>query len=195
MKLSTISTVSFMFLWHLSDSQNNPQESEFLQRSRFKSMKCSSNLELVKFSGCRVKVFSRNSSALMMNYTFSKPIVRPIQLKVVVLYKYLTIYRQVISVPELDYCGILKGSVKNPMMDLLMSVVRETLPEKLRQGCPFKGDYNLLLFVDDTKWMATSIFPTGCYKVEVKVTHTDERKLLYSVTVEIEINSPIKHSF
>lgn len=118
-----------------------------------------------------------------------------LKLKIIINYKYGTIYRQAFQTPEIDYCPMLKGTIENPITSLFMGVVKDSLPEKVLKGCPMEGDYNMMMKIDDNKWIATSIFPTGFYKVEVKYKITNQRKKLFDINIEVEVVSPIKTSF
>lgn len=116
------------------------------------------------------------------------------KVKIIVSYKY-TIYRQVFESPEVEFCSILRGIESNPILSLLLNVVHDTLPEKVLKGCPLTGDYDMMIHIDDSKWMASAVLPTGTYKVEARFLYKNQRKKLYDVTVEAEVVSAIKTSF
>lgn len=160
-------------------------------RTRWKSLKCSSDNETVMaFRYCRIKV-TRNWSALSINMTFLKKLVRPIIVKLSVSYKYGQIYREVIKVPEFELCGVLKNfNLLPPFMKALFDVLGESIVALLK-GCPYSGMMDLMMEVDMNKF--PSILPTGMYKFDASAKHPDTRILTFAV--EMEIVSSIKTSF
>lgn len=57
------------------------------QKSRFKSVKCVNyDPDVINITGCRIKVFSRDSSAFMLNYTYIKEVSRQIFVCIVSYY-------------------------------------------------------------------------------------------------------------
>lgn len=165
-------------------------EPEF-QKSRFKSLQCfTDNSSLISFRYCRVK-FSRNSSALAINLTFHRRITRPLNIRLAMSYKYGTIYREVIKVPEFELCGVLKNfNFLPPMIKALFDVLGDSIAAILK-GCPYSGDIDLLMIADVSKF--PSIFPSGMYKTEAWATTTNTKIMNY--IVQIEIVSNIKTSF
>lgn len=165
------------------------------QKSRFKSMKCvSKNQTIVQFKYCRVKVFSRTSSALAINITYVKKLVKPISIRLSMNYKYGTIYRRVFAVPEVEMCWIMKnmGSKQaHPFIKAFVDVMGKSLDRYL-EGCPYFGEINVLIDFDDSKW--PSIFPTGSYRLDFSL-GIPSVPVLMIINVEFEMVSAIKTSF
>lgn len=162
------------------------------QRHRFKSLKCiSENRTVIDFRYCRVKV-TRNSSGFAINMTLHQKLQRPINMRLVIQYKYGLIYREVFKVNEFELCGVLKNfNLMPPFMKAVFDVFGDSMALLLK-GCPYLiGEMNLLLVADVSKF--PSIFPTGMYKTHVFV-GSPTVKLLHFI-VEIEMVSSIKTSF
>jgi hypothetical protein len=168
---------------------DNPDE---ITRSRFTNMKCvSKNKTIMDFRYCRVKVFSRNSSALAINLTLYKRLMPKITVKSCMSYKYGTIYRKVVDVPEFELCSVMRNVKLLPkFIKAIFDIFGDTV-KRLFEGCPYFGDFDFLAQIDDTQW--PSIFPSGFYRIDFnfKANQTPATFLNF----EFEMISSIKSSF
>jgi Protein of unknown function (DUF1091) len=160
------------------------------QKTRFKSVKCFSNAtEYLTIHACKVKV-TRNSSAIVINTTIFKPIDKPLYNYGQAFYKYGQIYRPVFRLPELELCSALKAFDNgHPIMKVIIDVLGKSF-EPIVRGCPFVGQYNLSVEVDDNK--LPSIFPSGMYKEALTLKKNDK---IFQVEFQLEVVSSIKTSF
>lgn len=161
------------------------------QRSRFKSMKCiSNNKTLLSFRYCRVKV-SRNSSGLAINMTLHKKMVAPLLIRLTISYKYGTIYREVIKVPEFELCRALENfNLMHPYLKALIKIFGNSVTPFIK-GCPYQGDVDFVATADLSKF--PSITPSGLYKTNCFIDTPHTKVLL--VTSEVEVVSNIRTSF
>lgn len=187
MKLSVLAMLSHLLLIILTTKPAKSND----QSVRFKSMQCiSHNKSLVEFKYCRVKV-ARKSSWLSINITAHQDIGSPLRVKTDLSYRYGLIYREVVRVPEFEICGVLKNfNLMPPMMKAMFDIFGETMRCVL-SGCPYKGDINLNMNPDMSKF--PSILPSGFYK---GVTKLKFGKLdLITFIIEVEAKSSILTSF
>lgn len=163
----------------------------FDQKTRFKSLICVNNsTERVAINLCKLKV-TRNTSSLAINVTIKKVVDKPMYLRAVAYYKYGLIYRQIVPVPEIEVCGMLKNiRGSHPAIVAMLDVLGESI-KPLLKGCPYYGQYNFSAMLDPLQ--LPSLFPSGMYKVEVFV-RTPDMKFV-GVVVQIELVSSIKTSF
>lgn len=183
--LKFITTLLVLYqLFHFSSQQK-------VQTTRFKSMKCKAeNASALIVRYCRVKV-TRDESFLAVNITFLRNFSAPIYAKSSLHYKYGNIYRQVVRVPEFELCGAMKNfNLLPPFLKAVFDVFGESWRPILK-GCPYRGEMDLKVELDDTKW--PSVFPTGMYKFEAVIRCPDY--VLLAGFFEMEIKSSILTSF
>lgn len=106
-------------------------------------------------------------------------------------YKYGQIYRQVITLPELEVCYTMKNiQNSHPIVQAAVDAFGESLAPVLK-GCPYFGDYNVTIEVNTRE--LPSIFPSGMYKVEVYLRVSGNKTAW--IVAQGEIVSSIKTSF
>lgn len=161
-------------------------------KSRIKTMKCvAKNKTIMEFKYCRAKVFSRDSSGIAINITFHQPVTRPFYLKLSMNYKYGTIYRKVVNVPELEMCSVMKNlKTAPPFFKAFLDILGKSI-QPLLDGCPYKNEVNFLAQFDDDKW--PSVFPSGMYRIDC-IFRVPETVVMLAY-LEFEIVSGIKSSF
>lgn len=164
-----------------------------LQNTRFKSLKCiAENASTLIVRYCRVKV-TRNASFLGINMTFVQRLGKPLIFKTALLYKYGNIYRQVVRVPDFEFCSAMKNfDLLPPFVKAMFDVFGESF-KLITKGCPFNGDVNLMVALDDWNW--PSIFPSGMYKAEVTVNSVNPKYIIIGGSFEMEVKSSILTSF
>jgi len=161
------------------------------QSSRFKSVYCVNNsTERHTIHLCKIKV-TRNSSFLLFNVTIKTPINKPLYLKVTVFYKYGLIYRQIIPVPEIEVCSMMKNVDKtHPLIKATFDVFGDSIKPFL-DGCPYSGRYNLSFSLNMREF--PSEIPSGMYKVATQLRTPDKKSIV--VIAQFEVTSSIKTSF
>lgn len=167
--------------------------SQRVQNTRFKSLKCyTENKSAIDIRYCRVKV-TRNASFLSMNWTWLQTFTKPITLRAWMSYKYGNIYRQVVRVPGFEICEMLRNyELLPPFIKAFFDVFGESFRPVLK-GCPYHGEMNLMVALDDTKW--PSIFPTGMYKIEGTISSESPKYVIFGGVFEIHVKSSILTSF
>lgn len=172
-------------LMTLSSSKN------FDQSTRFKSLVCINNsTERVAIQVCKIKV-TRNSSSMALNVIIKKFVDRPLYLRAAAHYKYGLIYRQIVPIPEIEVCSMLKN-IRNshPAVVAVIEALGESIKPLLR-GCPYLGQFDVSLVLNPKD--LPSLFPSGMYKVEIYVRTPDNK--FVGVVVQVELVSSIKTSF
>lgn len=131
----------------------------FDQKTRFKSIFCNNNAtDYMKFHVCKVKV-TRYNSSLEISVNMIKPLVAPLNVHVIILYKYGQIYRQILSVPQIEACWVMKNlNEAHPIIKSSFEVLGESIKPFLK-GCPYFGTYNVSLFCDPLQ--IPSLLPSG----------------------------------
>jgi Protein of unknown function (DUF1091) len=127
-------------------------------------------------------------------------------------YKYGTIYRPVVSTPSVEFCELMSGKSNNPMFDLVIAVIKDSVPS-LFHACPYKlsiidvllcschfnNRYNFQgslayrnITMANNKFF--SIWPSGDYRVHFVISNDDDENIL-SLTFYMSVKSPDKNSF
>lgn len=131
---------------------------------RFRSVKCSNfDEEIILFTFCNIKAYSRTSTVLNFGFKVLKPR-GGFHFQIVVDYRYGTIFRQVLDSKVIDFCGIMDGTVFNPLLKHVFETIGESAP-KLFHKCPYDGlneFYNITMNNERARIAAT--FPDGIYR-------------------------------
>lgn len=182
-----------LFLTFIISHQIHQSSQQPSQTTRFKSLKCiADNASALIVRYCRVKV-TRNASFLAINMTFLQTFGKPLIFKSALLYKYGNIYRQVVRVPDFEFCSAMKNfEMIPPFAKAIFDVFGESF-KLIMKGCPFNGDVDLMVALDDWKW--PSIFPSGMYKAEVTVNSVSPQYIVIGGSFEMEVKSSILTSF
>lgn len=94
------------------------------------------------------------------------------------------------SLPELEICSTFKDFDNfHPLLKAMYDVLGESA-KPLFKGCPYEGNFNLSMTLNDKEF--PSIIPSGMYKVEVTVKKNDQ---LFQTVMQVEVVSSIKTSF
>lgn len=128
------------------------------------------------------------------------------------MYKYGTIYREVMHTPVIDWCKIMKEATDSILIAQLMLLFNANAPGiwhkcpltvKLKLYCLLHFD-NILGFCPQLGLMMKhapfktsalmSIFPSGDYKMNV-TTFSSKGEPYYNIAFVASINSPLKESF
>lgn len=128
---------------------------EQVQKIYVKGCQCNASEKYVfKNFSCFPKSFNRTFSTMNVIATFKQPIKeivvrskfcsnylnlirRTYKLEGSLLYKYGTIYRQVISVPPTDFCKLIKDSTTNKVLAQVTALMRDTIGPTAMHECPY----------------------------------------------------------
>ncbi|CAO1364310.1 unnamed protein product [Diamesa hyperborea] len=161
------------------------------QTIRYTKTECSSSNKSVDAYFCFVKAYSRSVTTLNFGVNITKPL-NFINILHIMEYKYGTIYRSVVETPVFEYCGIMAGISSNIIMNMTMTVLKESVPDLFHE-CPYSGRltaYNMTMKVDKL----FSIFPSGDYRVHFVLSDKTDPKLFH-LTFYHTVRSSIKTSF
>lgn len=119
---------------------------------------------------------------------------RPIHIQIIVHYKYTTTFRQVIDTKKLEWCSIMDGSEKNPLINFIIDQTRETCGN-LYHTCPYDGELNLInVTADGNKYDRKSqVFPDGIYRNDLYVFKDDLQ--MFKLSIGYEVKTGLKETF
>jgi hypothetical protein len=121
------------------------------QTTRFKQLFCLPDNKTIKIDYCRVRVYSRTTSAFVVKGSVTE-LVKPFhvreiwgkqfvdfqlfQVKFLVSYRYGTIFREVVNVPPIEWCGLMDGKESNPFAKMIVDISVGSAPA-LFHPCPY----------------------------------------------------------
>ncbi|KAL7050972.1 hypothetical protein ACKWTF_004280 [Chironomus riparius] len=184
----------FVVFAESSFEANSKTRDNFLSGFRFKDIKCESDNTTVIFNYCYLKPVSRKVVTLNVGLKFLVPYTRPLYGHTVFYYRYGTIFREAINTPKVDWCDVIGGATTNPMVNLLMNLIKDSAPNFLR-SCPFTGSIDIKNFTMNFELLdkSTMMLPEGIYKIETVFYWNDTRTINY--TIIFETKSPLKEIF
>lgn len=160
--------------------------------SRFRAVQCFSDNFTVILHTCHLKAYSRKIVVLNLHMYFQKPLFKPTNVEFIILYRYGTIYREVINTQKRDWCIIMEGESTHLMISLIIDRLRTSAPQMFHK-CPYVGEQKFMnVTLDETK--KYDVFPQGYYKVKVMVYNSTDAEV-FKMVLDLEIKSPLKESF
>lgn len=178
----------------LAYSINCKNDENFRAGTRFKSIKCESNTTLVIIRYCFIKPVSRQVVTLNIGTNIILSIGKPSYVRVIVNYRYGTIFRQVLDTHPIEWCGLMEGTTSHPLINLIVQQIKGSAPDFFRK-CPYFGEMDVKnMTIDRSKNVQkSSIFPEGTYRGELSFTKDDIQ--IFKVTLSFELKSALKESF
>ncbi|KAG5666833.1 hypothetical protein PVAND_014843 [Polypedilum vanderplanki] len=165
-------------------------------RFRFKLFKCEPTqlcLETVAYPNytCYAKAVSRTVSTVSGYFLLRKPIYEG-YVSGEILYKYGTIYRQVIKIPEFNFCEFISLS-KNSILLRQLYIIAETAAPGFVHECPYTvfEDYNILF----PSHVLFSLFPQGDYKAILNFNLGKDGPFMGIITLIGTAESHVKETF
>ncbi|KAG5671063.1 hypothetical protein PVAND_001278 [Polypedilum vanderplanki] len=169
-------------------------DSPFVYRNNWKLCKCEGSGRFIKEylhnMTCVAKVYNRTYSAFTIIGYIKKPIYSYISGQV--LYKYGTIYREVINVPRTFVCEITKIIKTNTLWRGIYEAAEIVMPNAIHE-CPYYDFYAANITLNDLP--VISHFPHGDYKAFVYLYDSYNGESLVNLTFALSIRSIIKESF
>ncbi|CRK95989.1 CLUMA_CG009430, isoform A [Clunio marinus] len=139
---------------------------------------------------CYAKSFNRSFSAESVSLTLRKPLYQ-VFIDCKMMYKYGTIYREIMRFDNIDFCKIMEEGSKNKLVQAHYGLFNESVPGVLHK-CPYTSIDISNQAIDANK--VPSIFPSGEYK-NIFGYDTKDRKMIVESTSVLTITSSIKDSF
>jgi len=102
-----------------SEDQEN-----FIGGVRFKSIKCEVNNKTILVKYCYLKAISRKVVTYNVGVKLLATYTKPFLIHTTFYYHYGTIFRQIIDTKKLDLYGILAGVDTNPIIKLLVEMIK-----------------------------------------------------------------------
>jgi hypothetical protein len=126
--------------------QTDSKSSQFIS-TRFKSVFCNSVAEIITVKFCFVRAYSRTLATLNLGFYYPKALVKPVDVDIQTsqqllfqvtfsfLYKYGTIYRQVLKT-KAEWCEIMDQRDKNPLIGMVVDLLYPSVPQLFHE-CPY----------------------------------------------------------
>ena len=161
---------------------------------RFKSVKCQSDNISIIAKYCYLKAISRKVVVFNLGLKLLVPYKKPFFGHAILYYRYGTIFRQIIDTKKLELCGILDGVDTNPLIRLIVDMVKSIAPNEVH-NCPYEGDWDLRNFTLNLDLVdkATMLFSQGIYRWDYSSFYNNSKA--FNVSLIFETKSPIKESF
>ena len=175
-----------------------PPRNEFERKayygSTFKSVTCENFADnYVYLRNCSVKAFSRNFTTLNLGYTLHRPLDRPIFVKMVVMYRYGNIYRDVHRT-TIEVCSILDNLDTQPIFKNYITSIEKQVGNHMHK-CPYSGSDDVKnLTIDDSSHRNNFLNPEGFFKVCLTLLKPADKPLARMCTV-FYVKSPMKESY
>ncbi|KAL7013106.1 hypothetical protein ACKWTF_015197 [Chironomus riparius] len=173
----------------------NELDRKFPYVSMFKSVTCE-NFNVTGYGyvkNCTVKPYSRNHSTLNFGYTFNKQVDRPFYVRILMLYKFGNIYREVYKT-TIEVCSILDNIESQPVFKVYISAIKKTFGDLLHK-CPYSGSGEFInITIDETETRNNILYPEGFFKVCVTFLKPADQPIARLCPV-FYTKSPLKDSF
>ncbi|KAG5671043.1 hypothetical protein PVAND_001261 [Polypedilum vanderplanki] len=109
-----------------------------------------------------------------------------------VLYKYGTIYRQIINVPKTNICELTKIIKTNTLWRGIYDAAQKVMPGVIHE-CPYNEYVAKDISLNDLP--IVSHFPQGDYTVIAYVYDSSDSEYMVNVSLVLTVHSPIRDSF
>ena len=110
---------------------------QYTMGDRPRSIECIGDNETIRFDLCNVKAYSRKLAVYNIHLTFLKTLERPFFVHAVYLYRFGTIYREMLNSGLVDYCEVMDGKSLNLVLDITITNLKMSVPHLLH-SCPYK---------------------------------------------------------
>lgn len=162
--------------------------------SRLNSLQCQIDNKSAIVKYCYLKAISRRIVYFNLGVTILKRVSRPIHIRLVIYYKYGTIFRQIMDTKQLEWCSIMDGTESNTLLKFLISQLKGSLDD-LFHKCPYEGEMDLRNVTLDSSLYdkTTQLFPEGIYRGTIFIIKNDLE--LGKITVGLELKSPLKETY
>lgn len=114
-----------------------PAKDSYKMGDRPRSLECIIDNETIRVDLCTVKAYSRKIAVYNIDLTFLKTIERPIYVHAVYLYRFGTIYREMLNTGLVEFCEIMDGKSFNVVLDYTLSNLKLSVPQLLH-SCPYE---------------------------------------------------------
>ncbi|CAG9811129.1 unnamed protein product [Chironomus riparius] len=186
---------NFLSFVALQGPPRNDFDRKFPYGSTFKSVTCE-NFDANNYMflrNCSVKAYSRNFSGLNVGYTLHRPMNRPIFLKIVTMFRYGNIYRD-IRRTTVEICSILDNLDKQPVFKNFIGAIATQIGN-LMHKCPYSGSYDVKnLTIDDNEHKHKFLNPEGFFKICLTLLKPADKPHARLCAV-FYVKSPMKESY
>ncbi|CAG9811128.1 unnamed protein product [Chironomus riparius] len=133
--------------------------------STFKSVVCDNFADnLMHLRNCSVKAYTRNFTTLNFGLSFRQSIKKPIFMKIVLMYRYGNIYRDVLN-KIIEICSIFANLDANPVFLSYIDIFEKSVKSHFHK-CPYSGsDDYMNLTIDESSHRNNFLNPEGFFKV------------------------------
>lgn len=160
--------------------------------TRFRAVKCSSDIDAVILYTCHLKAYSRRIVVLNLHGNIIRPFNKPIYSQFSLSYRYGTIYREVINTQKREWCSIMEGEPTHLLISLNIDHLKTSAPQMFHK-CPYIGEQKFLnVTLDESK--AYDVFPQGFYKSKIVFFNSSHFEV-FSLVMDYEVKSNLKESF
>ena len=104
---------------------------------RPRGVECIGDNETIRVDLCNVKAYSRKLAVYNIHLTFLKTLERPFFVHAVYLYRFGTIYGEMLNSGLVDYCEVMDGKSLNLVLDITITNLKMSVPHLLH-SCPYK---------------------------------------------------------
>jgi hypothetical protein len=179
---------------HKIQSEKSKTKENFNFGVRFKSVQCQSDNKTISTNFCYLKALSRKVVTLNIGIKFLVTYKKPYYIQAEILYRYGTIFRQVIDLKKNEICSILEGVDINPLGKIIIDMIKTNYPDIIHK-CPYSGDWGFTNFTLNVDLFnsATMIFPEGTYRIDISVLRGNDET--FKVSLVFDNKSYIKESF
>ena len=163
--------------------------------STFKSVKCETfdNNGYGYMRNCSVKSYSRNFVALNLGYTLTRPLNKPIYAKIVMMYRYGNIYRDIYNL-NIEICSLVENIESQSLLQNLIAPFKKSLGNHIHK-CPYTGADDITnITLDETDNRNIFMLPEGYYRACITFQKSAE-KPVFKFCVVFYTKSPMKESF
>jgi len=154
---------------------------------------CEADNQTVLMKYCFLKPISRYIVTASMGFKYLIPLKKPIYVQMLMLYRYGTIFRQIIDTKQNEWCGFMEGAETFPLIRMMTGHLNSTVPQLIHK-CPYEGELDLFNFtLSNGSPPESQIFPQGYYKLVVIVFKNN--RTIVTVKIKGEITSDLKETF
>ncbi|CAO1330774.1 unnamed protein product [Diamesa tonsa] len=138
---------------------------------------------------CSVKAYSRTHSTANFGLTITKNLMK-IMIKIMLEYKYGTIFREVLSPPAIEWCSYKQGS--NVFYTMVVDLIKDSAPGLIHK-CPYFGQVVVQNMTFNVNKFLT-VFSQGDYRVTIRFSEGSKTDL-FRLIFGINNKSAVKSSF
>jgi len=173
----------------------NEFDKKFPYGSTFKSVKCETfeNNGYGYMRNCSVKAYSKKFVALNLGYTLTRPLNKPIYARVIVMFRYGNIYRDIYNL-TLELCSLVENIESQSFLQNIIAPFKKSLGNHLHK-CPYSGSDDITnITLDETDNRNIFMLPEGYYRACITFQKSAEKPVAKFCAV-FYTKSPMKESF